>query len=312
MGFALGQLLEDGGRPSPLVLHHELTDDRALLVGHGGDDHPEDDLPGHHQVQRARHGRGGGGGDRLEAGPRRRVPQARARGAPGGVRRHRGAGVRHVRADDVLRCPRHLVAGAQGGPAAVDDAPVHLHGRACGLRLGAAVQDHGRREDQVGDGLDGRLLPGDLLRHLLRAQPLHLGGEVLRSGALHHDVRHPCVVVRHLRAPGALRLLRRVPRGGDRAAGGHQVGAQADPGAALVRAAHPELADRRRAALRGRVHGAVLHHVLHVAASVLLPVRFPRTGLGDPSRDVCRDCHRADLLPADSGGLQVVVALLLC
>mmetsp|Transcript_28988 Transcript_28988/g.91515 ORF Transcript_28988/g.91515 Transcript_28988/m.91515 type:complete len:213 (+) Transcript_28988:1447-2085(+) len=63
--------------------------------------------------------------------------------------------------------------------------------------------------------------------------------------------------------------------------------------------------------LRCSLHGALLHHVLHMAAPVLLPVWLPDAGDHHFGHHLCGDFDHADVLPADKRGLQLVVAVLL-
>mmetsp|Transcript_59725 Transcript_59725/g.158821 ORF Transcript_59725/g.158821 Transcript_59725/m.158821 type:complete len:211 (+) Transcript_59725:667-1299(+) len=209
MGISVGQLPEDDRWADPLVLHPQLADDHAVPVWHGRDDLAADPLQGHHQVQRARHRGGGCRGDRLEARARGRVSKAQALEAAGGLRRLWCADPRHVGGDPALRPAGPSVAGAPRWLAAVDDAPVHLHGHVRGLRLVPPVQAVGGRRLEADDPAHRVPVPGDAVRRLLRPEPADLGAEVLRRSALHHDVRAPRPVVRHLRAS---RVPRRVHR----------------------------------------------------------------------------------------------------
>mmetsp|Transcript_47564 Transcript_47564/g.122885 ORF Transcript_47564/g.122885 Transcript_47564/m.122885 type:complete len:249 (-) Transcript_47564:304-1050(-) len=248
----------------------------------------------------------------MEACARRRLPQAAAFQGPG-----RGNWLRHAAADLRRRDP-HLLRRRLPVPRAPRLYPpgyvaaLHVRRHPGGLHVGPLLQDVEGRGLEEDDADDGVPVSRHCLRDLLLLESVHLGSQVFRGSALHHDVRPPRPLVRHLgaaRVPGG---VLRVQEGSDLAASAHEPDPAPDPRAAVVHQRGLLVPRGRHPPVRCRLHGAVLHHVLHVAASVLLPVRFPRTGLGDPSRDVCRDCHRADLLPADSGGLQVVVALLLC
>mmetsp|Transcript_102249 Transcript_102249/g.289581 ORF Transcript_102249/g.289581 Transcript_102249/m.289581 type:complete len:269 (+) Transcript_102249:1482-2288(+) len=77
----------------------------------------------------------------------------------------------------------------------------------------------------------------------------------------------------------------------------------------MVCAAHLHGARRRHHAVWCRLYGALLHHVLALAAPVLLPLRISCPGFGDPPRHLRGDLDHADLLPAHGGEPQVVVAV---
>merc|ERR1712094_24458 len=103
----------------------------------------------------------------------------------GRIRGHRCADFRHVRRYAFLRPARGAVSGTQGSSLTVHDVVVHVHGHPRWLRGRTVVQ--GLQRDRMEDDypLDRVSLPWFLLHRVLCFEPLHLGGEVLGSGALH-------------------------------------------------------------------------------------------------------------------------------
>mmetsp|Transcript_17590 Transcript_17590/g.51110 ORF Transcript_17590/g.51110 Transcript_17590/m.51110 type:complete len:264 (-) Transcript_17590:121-912(-) len=135
-----------------------------------------------------------------------------------------------------------------------------------------------------------------------------MGQGLLRRHPHRHAHRHHRHVVLHLRAPRLRGLLLRVqgaPPGPPRA---HQRHPAADPHAGVVHGPAVHHARRRDPALRRRLHRALLHHDLHLAAALLLRVRLPHDRAAHPGDHLLGDLHRALLLPALQRGLRLVVA----
>ena len=63
----------------------------------------------------------------------------------------------------------------------------------------------------------GALLPWRLLRHLLWAQPAHLGAAIVGRRALHHPLRAPVHVAGHINPAGDDRRLLRLQEAAHRA-----------------------------------------------------------------------------------------------
>mmetsp|Transcript_84884 Transcript_84884/g.259156 ORF Transcript_84884/g.259156 Transcript_84884/m.259156 type:complete len:260 (-) Transcript_84884:93-872(-) len=191
------------------------------------------------------------------------------------------------------------------------DAPVHLHGHLRGVCDLQVVQDlqWDRLEE---DDLNLRIpLPGDLLHHLLHLEPADLGPEVLRRSPVFDALRRAMPLVWHLGAPCLPRSVLRVPQGEHRAARADEPDPQADPGPAVVHPPRVHGTGRRHLALRSRVHGTLLHHVVHMATPVLLPLRVLGLGAHHTPCDLRGDIDRPHVLPADLRRLQVVVASIL-
>jgi hypothetical protein len=70
----VGHLLGHERRPDPLVLDHQLDPRHLLPLGNLDDDNGEDAAEGHREVQRRREFRRNNRRNRLEVGPRRRLP----------------------------------------------------------------------------------------------------------------------------------------------------------------------------------------------------------------------------------------------
>mmetsp|Transcript_67116 Transcript_67116/g.196990 ORF Transcript_67116/g.196990 Transcript_67116/m.196990 type:complete len:237 (+) Transcript_67116:981-1691(+) len=234
----------------------------------------------------------------MEACARRRLPQASALQAPrrGGRLRHPAAGLRG-RHPHLLRrwlpLPRAPRIHPAGGALAL-----HVCWHPGGLHVGAVLQDvegRGLEEDHADDGFP---IPGDGVRDIFHPQPVHLGGQVIRGGALHHDVCPPRPVVRHLGPPGLPRGVLRLQEGAHHAAGAHEPDPAPDPRAAVVHQRPLLLDGGRHPSLRCGLHGAVLYHVLHLAASVLLPLWLPHARHCDPGGHLRRDLDHADVFPA--------------
>mmetsp|Transcript_97665 Transcript_97665/g.273287 ORF Transcript_97665/g.273287 Transcript_97665/m.273287 type:complete len:212 (+) Transcript_97665:830-1465(+) len=207
MGLQVGCVLEAVRGQDPLVLHLELVGDHVVPLRYGRDDSDAHDLSRHHPVQRVGDRRRGGRGDRLEARARRRLSEASLLEVVGRVGRFRDADPRDVRGDIAVCVAGLLVAGPSRGSLAVHDAALHLHGLLRRLRLREVLPDLRRRglEDSNTDG--GVLVSRLDVRHLLHAEPPHLGCEVLGRRSIHDDVRAPLAVVRNFGAVGIPRVL---------------------------------------------------------------------------------------------------------
>merc|ERR1712224_8288 len=83
------------------------------------------------------------------------------------------------------------------------------------------------------------------------------------------------------------------------------------PAAAMVSWDHFHMPDRGYFTIWLGLHRTLLHHVIDLAPSVLLPLWLFGAGPPDPDRHVCGDVHRADTYPANVRGLPLVVAFLL-
>mmetsp|Transcript_59820 Transcript_59820/g.160316 ORF Transcript_59820/g.160316 Transcript_59820/m.160316 type:complete len:232 (-) Transcript_59820:93-788(-) len=138
-----------------------------------------------------------------------------------------------------------------------------------------------------------------------------MGHEVLRGGALHHDVCDTSLMVRDLRAAGLPRGVLRLQEGAHLSARADEPDPAPSSSAAVVHQRGLLLARGGDPALRRGLHGALLHHVLDLAAPVLLPLRLPHARDRHTSGHLRGDIHHPDVLPADQRGLQLVVAILL-
>mmetsp|Transcript_14411 Transcript_14411/g.42394 ORF Transcript_14411/g.42394 Transcript_14411/m.42394 type:complete len:203 (+) Transcript_14411:1384-1992(+) len=102
--------------------------------------------------------------------------------------------------------------------------------------------------------------------------------------------------------------LARLPRHAQGPARQDQHGPARHPLPGLVPPPPLHDAHRRHPAVWRRLHRALLHHVLHLAAALLLRVRLPRARAAHPHHHLRRDLDRDVLLPALRGGLPLVVA----
>mmetsp|Transcript_42661 Transcript_42661/g.140138 ORF Transcript_42661/g.140138 Transcript_42661/m.140138 type:complete len:283 (-) Transcript_42661:2681-3529(-) len=153
-------------------------------------------------------------------------------------------------------------------------------------------------------------LPRRHLRRLHAAQPRPLVARFDRRRARRHLRRAPRHVVLRL---AAARLRRRLPRlqaAAARPADAHKRDPAADPSAGVVLGPRRHDGGWWRSALWRRLHRALLHHVLHLAAALLLRVWLPGARAAHPHHHLCRDGHRALLLPALQRKLPLAVALL--
>mmetsp|Transcript_47563 Transcript_47563/g.122881 ORF Transcript_47563/g.122881 Transcript_47563/m.122881 type:complete len:237 (-) Transcript_47563:458-1168(-) len=235
----------------------------------------------------------------MEACARRRLPQAAAFQGPG-----RGNWLRHAAADLRRRDP-HLLRRRLPVPRAPRLYPpgyvaaLHVRRHPGGLHVGPLLQDVEGRGLEEDDADDGVPVSRHCLRDLLLLESVHLGSQVFRGSALHHDVRPPRPLVRHLGAACVLGRLLRLQEAQHRAASAHEPDSAADPSAAVVHTAGLYGSRWRNLALWRRLHRAFLHHVVVVAAPVLLPLRLPGTGAHHLGDHMCRDFDCADVLPAD-------------
>mmetsp|Transcript_44028 Transcript_44028/g.141990 ORF Transcript_44028/g.141990 Transcript_44028/m.141990 type:complete len:255 (+) Transcript_44028:1242-2006(+) len=153
-------------------------------------------------------------------------------------------------------------------------------------------------------------LPRRHLRRLHAAQPRPLVARFDRRRARRHLRRAPRHVVLRL---AAARLRRRLPRlqaAAARPADAHKRDPAADPSAGVVLGPRRHDGGWWRSALWRRLHRALLHHVLHLAAALLLRVWLPGARAAHPHHHLRRDLDRDVLLPALRGGLPLVVARL--
>mmetsp|Transcript_164007 Transcript_164007/g.398595 ORF Transcript_164007/g.398595 Transcript_164007/m.398595 type:complete len:219 (-) Transcript_164007:69-725(-) len=139
-----------------------------------------------------------------------------------------------------------------------------------------------------------------------------MGNKVFRGGTLHHDVCNTCSMVWDLRAAGLPRGLLRLQEGAGVFACAHKPDPAPNPRTTMVYQWDILLVSRRHSSVWRCVHGAILHHVLHLAAPVLLLVWFPDVGDRHSRRHVRRNIDHADILPTDQRGLQLDVAVVFC
>mmetsp|Transcript_12227 Transcript_12227/g.36792 ORF Transcript_12227/g.36792 Transcript_12227/m.36792 type:complete len:236 (-) Transcript_12227:177-884(-) len=104
--------------------------------------------------------------------------------------------------------------------------------------------------------------------------------------------------------------LARLPRHAQGPARQDQHGPARHPLPGLVPPPPLHDAHRRHPAVWRCLHRALLHHVLHLAAALLLRVWLPGARAAHPHHHLCRDGHRALLLPALQRKLPLAVALL--
>mmetsp|Transcript_40417 Transcript_40417/g.88373 ORF Transcript_40417/g.88373 Transcript_40417/m.88373 type:complete len:216 (+) Transcript_40417:115-762(+) len=213
----MGQLPADEERPGKdsLVCNTEFSHDSALSLRNGGHDSPPHVASRHCEIQRACHGRGGSRGIWLEARAWRRLQNTRVLCYPCGLRGLGYAASLYVYPDLDLCSARLAVTGTERWAAADNDASLHAHGCLCWLRSGPDDQTLRWRCESVEIDLlaDSIPLPWPLLFSVLSPEPLHLGREVLRGGALHHHVCTPRSLVRRLRASRPAGLTCRLPQG---------------------------------------------------------------------------------------------------
>lgn len=246
----------------------------------------------------------------MEAGAWRRLPEAQALQVAGSV-----CGVwcpdrLHERGHALLSAAGGSVPGAPRRFAAVLPAALHLYGLLRWLCVLATLQDLQRCRLEADDPADRLPVPGDLLRDLLYPEFAHLGPTLFWGSALHHHVRHALLVVRGLGTLGLPGRLLRLPQGQHRVARENESDPAADSGAVVVHEARVHHPRGRCLTLRCSLHRALLHHVIHMATPVLLPLWIPGASAGNPLDHLCRDRHGLDLLSAHRGGLQLVVEIL--
>mmetsp|Transcript_41510 Transcript_41510/g.99763 ORF Transcript_41510/g.99763 Transcript_41510/m.99763 type:complete len:217 (+) Transcript_41510:1315-1965(+) len=137
-----------------------------------------------------------------------------------------------------------------------------------------------------------------------------MGPGLVGRRALRHHVRAAVHLVPHLLPPRVGRRVARLPPRAQGPARQDQHGPARHPQPGVVPQPALHHAHRRHPALRRRLHRALLHHVLGLAAALLLRLRLPRARAAHPGGHVLRDRRGTLLLPAVQRGLRVVVALL--
>jgi len=131
------------------------------------------------------------------------------------------------------------------------------------------------------------LYPGIFFWYLFHTQSVHLGPEVFRCCTVYNHVCDAVPLVWHFSATRLLGRLLWIQKGQHRAASQDQPDPTTDPRTVLVHEAYLHDTSGRCASVWGSLYGALLHHVIHLATSVLLPVWVLGSRAGDSSHHVC-------------------------
>jgi len=152
---------------------------------------------------------------------------------------------------------------------------------------------------EADDLVDRLFVPRHLLWYFLHPQPVDLGTEIIWCCALHHNVCDVVSLVWRLGTFSLLGLLLRIPQGQYRASSENEPDPAANPGPVVVYEASFHYHGGRCASIWCRFYRALLHHVIDMATSVLLPLRVSSASASHPVGHLRGDCHGFDILPAN-------------
>mmetsp|Transcript_28288 Transcript_28288/g.67992 ORF Transcript_28288/g.67992 Transcript_28288/m.67992 type:complete len:219 (+) Transcript_28288:1054-1710(+) len=160
-------------------------------------------------------------------------------------------------------------------------------GRASGIRFGKVLQACQGAQPFQDDLAHRHSLPRRVLCHVLHPQHGCLGEAVFDGGALRHPRCPDAPLVRSLPPPHLFRCLPGLQEGGHRGPVHHKPHPASDSPLSVVPPHRMHHACRWASAVWVRVCRDALHPLIHLAASLLLHVRFPLHGLPHPSRHMC-------------------------